>query len=130
MNLQPAGAQPGPVDSPSRWGRQVSVWQRNQPAFWLFLATLLITGVVLLGKQVEMLQVSPEAFLTTLVLLAPYAIPLAIFIYLIDSFEREPKSILLAALAWGGIAATTLSLYTNTPLGELVFKLFGARIRD
>jgi protease PrsW len=44
-------------------------------------------------------------------------------IYLLDLYEREPVSILGAALLWGGIAATTLSIYTNTPLSELIFKI-------
>jgi RsiW-degrading membrane proteinase PrsW (M82 family) len=46
-------------------------------------------------------------------------------IYFLDLYEREPISILVAGLLWGGIAATTLSMYTNTPLSELVFKLTG-----
>ena len=44
-------------------------------------------------------------------------------VYWLDLYEREPASILAAALLWGGIVATTLSIFTNTPLAELVFKL-------
>ena len=44
-------------------------------------------------------------------------------IYLLDLYEREPLSILGAAILWGGVAATTLSIYTNTPLAELIFKI-------
>ena len=108
---------------PPRWGFQTSFWQRRQPAFWLFVVTLLLTGFVGLGKQLEMIQVAPEAWFVTLLLLLPYAIPVLLVIYLLDLYEREPLSILGAALLWGGIVATTLSLYTNTPLDELIFKL-------
>lgn len=118
-------AQPGLVGEgvPPRWGYQTSLWQRRQPAFWLFVVTLVLTGVVALGQQLEMIQVAPEAWFVTLLLLLPYAIPVLLVIYLLDLYEREPLSILAAALLWGGIAATTLSIYTNTPLSELIFKI-------
>ena len=61
----------------------------------------------------------------TILLLVPYAIPVIAIIYYLDLYEREPISILVAALLWGGIAATTLSMYTNTPLMEVIFKLTG-----
>ena len=117
-------AQPGFLGEgvPPRWGYQTSFWQRRQPAFWLFVVTLALTGFVALGKQLEMIQVAPAAWFITLFLLLPYAIPVLLVIYLMDLYEREPLSILAAALLWGGIVATTLSLYTNTPLGELIFK--------
>ena len=117
-------AQPTTVGEgvPPRWGYQTSFWQRRQPAFWLFVVTLVLTGFVALGKQLEMIQVAPEAWFVTLLLLLPYAIPVVLVIYLLDLYEREPLSILAAALLWGGIVATTLSLYTNTPLSELIFK--------
>ncbi len=108
---------------PPRWGYQTSFWQRRQPAFWLFVVTLALTGLVAVGQQLEMIQAAPGAWLVTLLLLLPYAIPILLVIYLLDLYEREPKSILAAALLWGGIVATTLSLYTNTPLDELVFKI-------
>ena len=122
----PAAPTPQPPQPPAKWAAQVSFFQRNQPAFWLFVITIGITGLIALSKQVTMIQVSPSAWFLTLILLAPYAIPVALFIYFIDMYEREPKGIILAALAWGGIAATTLSLYTNTPLDELIYKLWGA----
>ena len=108
---------------PPRWGYQTSFWQRRQPAFWLFVITLALTGFVALGQQLELIQVAPEAWFVTLLLLLPYALPVVLVIYLLDLYEREPLSILGAALLWGGIVATTLSLYTNTPLTELIFKL-------
>ncbi len=107
---------------PPRWGYQTSIWQRRQPAFWLFVVTLALTGFVALGQQLEMIKVAPAAWFISLVLLLPYAIPVLLVIYLMDLYEREPLSILVAALLWGGIAATALAFYTNTPLTELIFK--------
>jgi len=109
----------------SRWGYQTSFLQRHQPAFWLFVVTLGLTGLDFLSQQLQMLSAVPNAWLTTILMLTPYAIPVIAVIYLIDTYEREPVSILIAAVAWGGIAATTLSMYTNTPLAELIYKFSG-----
>ncbi len=109
----------------TRWGYQTSFIQRHQPAFWLFVATLVLTGLDFLSQQLQMLSAVPNAWLTTVMMLTPYAIPVIAVIYLIDTYEREPVSILVAAVAWGGIAATALSMYTNTPLAEIIYKLTG-----
>ncbi len=106
-----------------RWGYQTSFWQRRQPAFWLFIVSLVLTGFVAVGQQLEMIAYAPEAWFLTLALLAPYAIPVILVVYWLDLYEREPVSILAAALLWGGIVATTLSIYTNAPISELIFKL-------
>ena len=109
----------------SRWGYQTSFIQRHQPAFWLFVVTMVLTGLDFLSQQFQMLSAVPNAWLTTILMLTPYAIPVIAVIYLIDTYEREPVTILIAAVAWGGIAATTLSMYTNTPLSELIYKFSG-----
>jgi len=120
-------AQQGTFDEGStpRWGYQTSFWQRRQPAFWLFVVTLVITGLDFLSQQLQMISAVPDAWFTTIILLLPYAIPVIAIIYFLDLYEREPVSILIAALLWGGIAATTLSMYVNTPLSELIFKFTG-----
>ncbi len=107
------------------WSRQTGFVQRQRAAFWLFLVAFVITGFDFLAQQLEMLNEAQGAWLLTIALLLPYAIPVIAIIYYLDTYEREPRSILLAALLWGGVVATTLSLYTNTPLIELVFKLTG-----
>ena len=116
---------PGPAGAPARWGAQVSFWQRHQPAFWVFVLVLGITGLDFLAQQAQMISAAPVAWFVTVLLLLPYAIPVIALIYYLDLYEREPVSILVACLLWGGIAATTLSMYTNTPLMEVVFKLTG-----
>ena len=108
-----------------RWGYQTSFWQRRRPAFWLFVITLLITGLDFLAQQLQLIALVPGAWFTTVFLLVPYAIPVVAIIYFLDLYEHEPISILAAAVLWGGIAATTLAIYTNTPLMELIFKITG-----
>lgn len=107
------------------WGSQTGVLQRRQPAFWLFVITLVCTGLAMLSEQLAFLAGAPGAWFVTILLLIPYAIPVIAMIYFLDLYEREPLSILVAAFLWGGVVATTLSMYTNTPLGELVFKITG-----
>jgi protease PrsW len=108
-----------------RWGYQTSFWQRRRPAFWLFVITLLITGLDFLAQQLQLIALVPGAWFTTVFLLVPYAVPVVAIIYFLDLYEHEPISILAAAVLWGGIAATTLAIYTNTPLMELIFKVTG-----
>jgi RsiW-degrading membrane proteinase PrsW (M82 family) len=107
------------------WSGQTGFVQRHRAAFWLFLVALVITGLDFLGQQLELASQAQSAWLLTIVLLLPYAIPAVAIIYYLDSYEREPPSILLAALLWGAVVATTLALYTNTPLIELIYKLTG-----
>jgi RsiW-degrading membrane proteinase PrsW (M82 family) len=76
-----------------------------------------------LFQQLQMISAAPTAWVVTILLLLPYAIPVIALIYYLDLYEREPVSILVACLLWGGIAATTLSMYTNTPLMEVIFKV-------
>jgi RsiW-degrading membrane proteinase PrsW (M82 family) len=118
-------AQPASVSADPHWGEQTSFFQRHQPAFWLFLIVLAITGLDFLSQQLTMISAAPTAWLVTIMLLVPYAIPVIGIIYYLDLYEREPVSILVAAFLWGGIAATTLAMYTNTPLMEVIYKVTG-----
>jgi hypothetical protein len=54
---------------------------------------LAITGVVVLGRELEFIQVRPTAWFFSIPLLILYVAPLLIAIYVLDLFEREPISI-------------------------------------
>jgi RsiW-degrading membrane proteinase PrsW (M82 family) len=120
-------AQPVPVNSAPapRWAEQTGFVQRHQPAFWLFVILLGLTGLDFLSQQLQMISAAPTAWFVTVILLVPYAIPVIAVIYYLDLYEREPVSILVAALLWGGITSVTFSMYTNTPLMEVIYKLTG-----
>lgn len=122
MTAQPLSVYPDPTRDRSD---QTGFIQRHQPAFWLFVVVLAITGLDFLAQQLTMISAAPTAWFVTVILLIPYAIPVIAIIYYLDLYEREPISILLAAALWGGIAATTLAMYTNTPLMEVVYKITG-----
>jgi RsiW-degrading membrane proteinase PrsW (M82 family) len=107
------------------WGNQASVFQTRQPAFWFLAITLGITGIIWLGRELELLQVAPTAWLLSVALLALYAVPVFAAIYFLDLFEREPISLLAAALIWGGVVSIALAAPTNTAWLEILQKIFG-----
>lgn len=108
-----------------RWGVQTGLLQRRQPAFWLFVLLLVFAGLTILTEQLTYLQVFPSGWIFSIVLLAIYVVPIALAIWLLDLFEREPISLVLAAFAWGGIVATGLAITVNTSLLQALAKLFG-----
>ena len=98
--------------STPRWGRQVSIIQPRQPAFWLYCAMLAIGGYLFIQEESLMSSLMP-AFALSWALVLAYAVPVALAIYWLDLFEREPKLMLAAAVVWGGVIATSLASYAN-----------------
>ena len=115
--------------STPRWGRQVSIIQPRQPAFWLYCAMLAIGGYLFIQEESLMSSLMP-AFALSWALVLVYAVPVALAIYWLDLFEREPKLMLAAAVIWGGVIATSLAAYANeawlSVLGKMVSPEFVA----
>jgi RsiW-degrading membrane proteinase PrsW (M82 family) len=97
---------------PPRWGRQTSIVQPRQPAYWLFLILAGIGALVFLIEAAAMSTLT-IAFALSWALMAVYAVPVAFLIYRLDLFEREPKSMLAGAIIWGGVIATSLAIIAN-----------------
>ena len=95
-----------------RWGRQASLIQPRQPAFWLYCAMLAIGGYLFVQEQSLMSSLT-TAYVLSWALVLAYAVPVALAIYWLDLFEREPKLLLAAALIWGGVVATSFAAYAN-----------------
>jgi protease PrsW len=98
--------------STRRWGGQVSIIQPRQPAFWLYCAMLAIGGYLFIQEESLMASLMP-AFALSWALVLVYAVPVALAIYWLDLFEREPKLMLAAAVIWGGVISTSLAAYAN-----------------
>jgi RsiW-degrading membrane proteinase PrsW (M82 family) len=111
-----------------RWGVQTSVFQRRQPAFWLFAILLLFTTLTVVTEQLFYLQVFPAGWIFSIVLLTIYVVPIAIAIWLLDLFEREPISLVIAAFVWGGVVSIGLAATVNTAFIESLAKLFGVNL--
>lgn len=109
-----------------RWGVQTSFIQRRQPAFWMFVILLALTTLTVIGEQLLYLQYFPQGWIIGVVLLAIYVVPVLLAIYVLDLFEREPLSLIIAAFLWGGVISIGLAVVINTSFLEVIAKLFGA----
>ena len=58
-------------------------------------------------------------------LLLLYLVPVFVVVYLLDAYEREPLSLVLGALLWGAVAATSLAGLANHDWGAVVARLLG-----
>lgn len=116
--------QPGQGATPSapRWGRQTSIIQFRQPAFWLF-AVLLLFGALVFGLEQAAMASLATAWALSWGLILVYAVPVAFLIYRIDLFEREPKSMLAGAILWGGVVATGVAMFANEAWLSVVGKV-------
>lgn len=114
----------GPRTLP-RWGVQTGLFQRRQPAFWLFVILLVLTGLTVITEQLFYLQVFPAGWIFSVALLTIYVVPVAIAIWVLDLFEREPISLVIAAFLWGGVVSIGLAVVVNTSLLEMLAKVLG-----
>jgi len=93
------------------WGYQTGLFQWSNPAFWLFALLLLGGGLIIFGQLAGFLSYSPSGFALSWLLLLLYAVPVFLLVYTLDLYEREPISLVIAALVWGGVGATALSIF-------------------
>src|SRR4029450_9028549 len=102
-------AQPQFVRMPRNWGRQTSLFQWRQRAFWLCAVIVVVTALYTISQQQLFQKLSPSGWALSWGLLLLYGLPLFLAIYLLDLYEREPMSLVLGALVWGGVAATGIA---------------------
>jgi protease PrsW len=100
-------------------------FQPRLPAFWLYTVIVALTGVVAIAEQSLFRQMSPGGWALSWGLVILYAAPVAVLVYLLDLYEREPIPLLVAAVVWGAVAATTLSAIGNAGWGVVVARLAG-----
>lgn len=108
-----------------RWGYQTTLFQLRQPAFWLFAVLLVLTGYLAVIEQSAFADISGSGWALSWGLLLLYAVPVFLLIYVLDLYEREPMSLIIGALLWGGLAATTLSAVANSGWGLVVLRVGG-----
>ena len=126
MTSTPAPREGHPAALPRRprWGYQTSLWQVRQPAFWVFIVLLALGTIFSVVIQANFAGLTPGGWLLSWILLLVYAIPVFIFVYALDLYEREPLSLVIGSLLWGAFAATTLSILANQGWGLVVLGAF------
>ena len=80
--------------------------QPRQPAFWLFVLIVGVTGVVTAAEQSLYRNMSPSGWALSWFLLALCGLPVVLVVYVLDLYEREPVPLLAAVFVWGAVAAT------------------------
>jgi RsiW-degrading membrane proteinase PrsW (M82 family) len=122
LPLAPPAPSAGVPDPPPRWGLQVSFIQPREPAFWLYMLLFVVGGYLFVIEQ-AMMSALLAAYALSWLLVLVYAVPVALIIYRLDLFEREPKLMLAAALLWGGVVATSLAAQANDAWLSLLGKV-------
>lgn len=103
-------------------------FQPRLPAFWLYVVIVGLTGIVAVGEQNLFREMSPAGWALSWALVAVYAAPVALLVYFLDLYEREPVPLLVAAFVWGAVAATTLSAIGNAGWSLVVARLGGPEL--
>ena len=116
---------PGSASARHRWANRGSLFRLRNPSFLLFAAILLVTGFLAVEQQQVFRDISPPGWALSWALLALYALPVFLLVYVLDLYEREPLSLMLGAFLWGSVAATTLAAYANEGWGLVVARLGG-----
>jgi protease PrsW len=118
------------ADAPSaaarpRWGFRGSLFQVRQPAFWLFVLLLVGTALYTLLEQYSLASLSAVGWLVSWLLALLFAVPLIVVVYRLDLYEREPLSLVIGALLWGGVVAIGLASIANPGWMGALLRLAG-----
>lgn len=98
-------------------------YQPRRPMFWVYVGLMSIGGFNLAMLLFKYLELAPIALAISVVINAVLAWLFLKLINWIDLFEREPLSLLVAGMAWGGIVATGFAIHANDQLITAVMKL-------
>jgi RsiW-degrading membrane proteinase PrsW (M82 family) len=109
-----------------RWGVQTGLLQPGQPAFWLYVVAVAVGLLYALFVQLAELLISPAGWLLSWALLLLYIVPVLLVIRFLDSYEREPRSMMFGAFVWGFVVAVFFAGFSNDLWGVVITKLGGA----
>lgn len=113
------------ADARPHRGRKTTLFRFDQPAFWFYTVIVVVTGWYAISRQNVFHHISPSGWVLSWALLIVYALPVFLAVYLLDLYEREPMSLVIASLVWGAVAATTLAGLADEGWGLVVARLGG-----
>ncbi|MEX0984433.1 MAG: PrsW family intramembrane metalloprotease, partial [Actinomycetota bacterium] len=87
-----------------------SLLQPREPAFWVFASLVGYGALRMASVLTDLSAASRSGWALSWLLLVLYAIPVAVVVYRLDLYEREPLSLVGGAFVWGAFAATALAL--------------------
>lgn len=102
------------------WGHKVSLFQVNQPAFYVFLVLVVLGFALTFIEQTLLATISPAGWALSWVLLLLYAVPVIILVRVLDLYEREPLSLVIGAFVWGAVPAIAFATIGNTLWGAVI----------
>ena len=117
----------GSAPRPLRGDRyQTGFFQPRRPAFWLYLIVVAGTRARWPSPSRASSDGSPwAAGRSRGPCCSSMRCPSSCLVYFLDLYEREPLSVVLAALIWGAVAATTLAGFANVGWGLVVSRAGG-----
>lgn len=104
---------------------------RHSPVFYVMVAALAFLGVLGFIMVLPMLTESAGnagAISAGIVALIPVVVVSAL-VWWIDSWEPEPKWLMVAMFLWGGGVAVAISAWLNTAWGEAMWRSSGSPIK-
>jgi RsiW-degrading membrane proteinase PrsW (M82 family) len=110
----------------SGWGERFIFRQPHNLCFWVFLALTALGAVQGWSYFSPTIRFYGGALAIPAVLLVVFGLAWWAWLRHIDRWERQPGSLVIAALIWGAIPATfAFALTVNTAFLEIYPKLFG-----
>jgi RsiW-degrading membrane proteinase PrsW (M82 family) len=94
-----------------------------RPAFWFSLALLGFGGWRIGLVMHRAFSAYPKATAVAVGLFLVYAVPFVLLVRVIDYLEREPVLLQGAAVAWGGLVATSAAISGSTAVQDILAKL-------
>ena len=110
----------------SGWGQPFRFVQPHNLCFWVYLALSAVGLVHLVRYFGPGSGVVGTGLAAGTIAVAIYGLLFLAFLRLTDHYERQPRTLVLAAFLWGGVAGTFgFALTANTAMLAIYPKLFG-----
>lgn len=108
-----------------RWGIQTGLFQPRMPAFWLLIAALVLGFLYAIVFHVLAFITSPPGWVLSILLMLLFIVPVGLVLRWLDSYEREPRSMVIGAFLWGSLVVPLFAGVSNDAWGVVITKLFG-----